>query len=199
MKKRSLHILFLCLVSFFATAFADQHVSTRVSENVIHHEYYVNQGPWSIHVLEIELKQPNILVETTKAKNRITGLEKLLQIVKQVRADSTYQLVAAVNGDFFSPEGISSGAQVQQGVLLKNPRVGWSVLGLTWQHHPFIDRVWLQAFVKTHDNKTFPINAVNSSRKKDQLVLYNSFRGESTHSNEFGSEVILQPLSRTTP
>ena len=44
-------------------------------------------------------------------------------------------------------------------------------------------------------NSSYQINNVNSTRDTDHLILYNSFSGSTTSTNDFGTEVSISPLT----
>ncbi len=186
--------LFFWISAWHAFLLADQHVATQLSKHLIHHEYYLPQGPWSIHVLQVQLQPDQVLIETVKAKEQLLGREKTSLLARKMMRKG-YSLLAGVNGDYFSPEGIPSGCQVVRGNIIKNPRTNWSVFAITRHLSPFISTVWLNGWVRTKKGQFFHLSGINARRGEDELVLYNSYKGISTHSNIYGTEAILQPIN----
>ena len=177
------------------SGFARQHVTRRLASGVIHHEYYLPQGPWSIHVLEVDLSYSNLIIETAKAHSTLIGRAKT-----SLLADSLIRfgqnLIGGINGDFFSKEGIPTGCQILGGVPLKNP-ISRSVFAVTKDMRPAIDIVRLHAQVLTSNSKMLAISGINGPRNEDDLVLYNSFKGGSSRTNAFGAEAMLKPLKHS--
>ncbi len=174
---------------------AQQHVMRQLAAGVIHHEYYLPQGPWSVHALEVDLSFSNLTIETAKAHSKLMGRAKT-----SVLADSLLRcgqnLIGGVNGDFFSNEGIPVGCQVLGGVPLKNPSAR-SAFIVTQNMRPAIETVRLHARLITSNGKTVEITGINSPRNEDDLVLYNAFKGGATRTNAFGAEAMLRPLNHS--
>ncbi len=151
-----------------------------------------NSQPWAIQVLEIDLKNPYVTVETVKAKDRLVGLEKTSSMAK--RKDSLeHKVIGAINGDFFGGTGIPINAQVCNGEILRLPS-GLSTLGFDNKNKPSIHRSAFNGKVITH-SESLNIQNLNSARNANQLILYNSYMGVSTGTNAYGTELQLRPLS----
>lgn len=148
--------------------------------------------PWSIQVLEIDLDNPYLSIETVKANDRLEGLEKTSSMAQ--RKDSVgHKVIGAINGDFFYGTGTPVNSQIVNGELLRLPlsrsTVGFDTANLPVIQIPFFNGTMIASGVSN------PINNVNASRSSNALVLYNSFMGSDTETNEYGSEIICSSLS----
>jgi hypothetical protein len=47
----------------------------------------------------------------------------------------------------------------------------------------------------TKENQSYPVTEVNDTRNNDNLILFNSFFGSNTRTNQWGTEVVLSLLS----
>ena len=75
MLKRNI-ILLIIFLMIQDKLFADLIESTYVGPGVIHHHEFKEAGPWHINILEIDLNDEWIKLETVKAKNLLSGYEK---------------------------------------------------------------------------------------------------------------------------
>lgn len=84
-------------------------------------------GPWAIHVVEADLARCDLTLRTLRAEARETGgrgHERVTSMVARFPAG----VVAAVNADFFTPEGGAVGAEVVGGRVTaarSRPAVAW--------------------------------------------------------------------------
>ncbi len=62
---------------------------------------YVREGPWTIHVVSIDLAARRYAVEGARAQGAMLGRERVSDMVQRLRARSDTPLVA-INADFFS-------------------------------------------------------------------------------------------------
>jgi len=154
-----------------------------------YHEYRAT-GPWHIHVLEIDLTNPFLTLESLKAQDQLYGTEQTSAMARRSNVEE-HHVVAAVNGDFYQTGGIPVGAQVINEELLKNP-LPRSVFGITDDQQPFIRIVSFQGGFKAPDNSYYPLSGVNKHRDEHEMVFYNRYFGPTTNSNFWGTEIILK-------
>ncbi|HFE53601.1 MAG TPA: phosphodiester glycosidase family protein, partial [Bacteroidetes bacterium] len=164
--------------------------SEPVAPGVTHSWKADPSGPWVIHLLQVDLREASVQIETAKARNRVQGREKT-SVLARIGSRPGHRVVGAVNGDFFSAEGVPVGVQVLRGSLLKNPSYR-SVFGITESKKPFISRVSLSAFVVTESGDTLRIQRINGTRYTDELMLYNRYRGNTTGTNRWGAELTVR-------
>jgi len=158
--------------------------SRQVAPGVIHHHEYRAQGPWHIHVIEIDRKNPWIRLKTVKAGAKLAEREKTSRMT--ARYDSAdHHVVSAINGDFYDAEGIPIGAQVSGGVLLKNP-TSRTVFGISDSGIPIMDILSLSGSVWARNGSCYTIDGINETLTDSTVILYNSFFGDQTTTNQPG-------------
>jgi len=170
-----------------------QHRIYPVGPGVIHHDIYQSEGPWAIHVLQVDLRNPYIVMETVKAGNRLIGREKTSGMAAR-QSHEEHRVIGAINGDFFSQEGVPVGVQVIAGELLKDPD-NHSVFGMFTTKRPFIEILRFQGKVITRWGYERIIHGINRSRGDNELILYNRFMGARTGTKAWGAECRLRTLS----
>ncbi len=164
-----------------------------VGPGIIHKKIVAPLVPWTINVLEIDLTNPFNQIETVKAKNNIVGQERTSSMAGRSNHEF-HQVIGAVNGDFYGSGGVPLTTQLINGQMLKNPYSEWYSLSFTDQDKPDIGQVSFNGVLLTASAQN-TITGVNQDRGTDQLILYNSFYGSSTATNEWGSEILINPIS----
>jgi exopolysaccharide biosynthesis protein len=185
-------IFFVIFILIFLTniGFADSIESTPVGPGIIHHHKIREAGPWHIQVLEIDLTNEWIKLETVKANDRLGGMERTSSMA--VRNDhESHRVVGAINGDFYEAGGIPVGAQVLDGVLLKRPTTR-SVFGLISINRPVINIMSFEGLISSKRKNSIAINGVNEIRGINSLILYNNYYGSSTRTNIWGTEIVAE-------
>lgn len=200
MKYRILRKLSLVWASFWLVALMpltlvsqakyDTLVSKPVGPGVVYTRIYVDSAPWNINVLEVDLKNPFVKIETAKGQDLLTGFEKTSSMANRNTYDGHF-VVGAVNGDFFGDRPIN--VQVKNGEILRRP-IDKSTLGFNVNKYPSLSIVSFSGSLVTSDTAV-NINGVNEWRYTDALILYNSYMGSTTGTNQWGTEVKVQPLS----
>ncbi len=67
------------------------------------HIHRVTDDPMNINILVVDLSQPGVSIRTCLSKGTVRGVETVSSMVKRTGA------VAGVNGDYWSPGGVSRG------------------------------------------------------------------------------------------
>ena len=190
-RKTFLVALFLSLLA--GLLFADFKNQQTVGPGVVHYHEFRQAGPWHLHVLEIDVSNEWIRIESVKAKNRLAGNEKTSRMANR-RDSEMHRVIGAINADFYAAGGIPIGAQVINGALLKNPYPR-SVFAYNESHIPFIDIVSLDGEAFTQSGQSLRINGVNQARDTNDLILFNKFYGERTEANYWGTEIVCEYVS----
>ena len=189
MKLKSYFLLLwgiLCLQN----ALADFKHQQTVGPGVVHYHEFRQRGPWHIHVLEIDVTNPWIRLESVKANNRLAGNEKTSHMAHR-RDSEGHRVVGAINADFYAAGGTPIGAQVINGILLKNPYPR-SVFAYTETRIPLIEIVGFDGEAFVSAEKSAKINGVNKTRDTNDLILFNKFYGSRTQTNYWGTEVVCE-------
>ena len=191
MQKSSLLMIIIAL-SFTSLA-AQELISQPVGPGIIHHHAYLPGGPWHVQILEIDLTDTMNTLETVKASNEIEGYERTSSMANRTNAEG-HAVIGAINGDFYASGGITIGAQITQGTLLKRPYPR-SVFALSQDKEPYIGIVSYDGLVSKQDSSSIAIHGVNEVRNADQLILYNKYYGTNTGTNQWGVELELEYLA----
>lgn len=160
---------------------------------VVHISLYDPHRPRSIHVLEIDLSLPSVDLTSVKARDRLQGNEQISKQIKHHHQIGKH-VVAAVNADFYGLNGVPVGIQVIEGIPLKDPS-SHPVFALTATKMPLIEVVSLNGEIHFHQFKRLQINGINRIRNKDEIILYNRYRGTTTKTNAWGTEITLRYLN----
>ncbi len=195
----------LLTVTTLSSQQPDTVVSRVVAPGVTHRHLVFNRGPWSVNVLAIDLKQPDVRVVAARADDRFHGREKVSSIVARHTSD-TMVVVGAVNADFFNlATGENENNQVLAGEVWKALRVTdapadshhtvHSQFALTALQQPVIDRFAIRAVVLPARGADLPLDAVNTWPDSNAFVLYTSRIGLMTPADSAGRHQTVVPLA----
>jgi len=184
------YILFV-LALFPAIIFAEIINTIPVGPGVMYYHDYLEEGPWHLYILQVDLENEWIQIETAKADDNIAGFEKPSSMAKRNDYDD-HKIVGATNGDFYNTStGVPINAQVLQGELLRLP-ITREAFGITDNKEPFEGIFSYSGFVWGKDDTLSAIHGVNEDRESNYLVLYNKYIGSKTGTNEWGAEIIAE-------
>lgn len=192
MKKYLLLISLLCSQSFSQVKY-DTLQAIQVTRAVKYFKVSVQSVPWSINILQIDLTDPHIKVESVKAKNNIRGNEPT-SLMSGNNSFKGHRVIAAVNGDFYFKGGIPTNLQIKNGQMLTAP-IARSIVGFNESNKPMMDIVSFSGSV-VFDKSTYKLDGINTSRKKDQTLFINRYFGESTGTNSNGREFLIKRIDK---
>lgn len=162
-----------------------------MAPGVVYHRIYLAEGPWWIHVVEIDLPRA-----------WEAGIRLRTAMASAAKGEKTSAMAAgalvAINGDFFfTQETIrTAGLQIQDGHLLQPPQ-GRSAFAITRHGQPVIGVFSLEAGLIAANGQTLKITGFNHRPPEAGLSFYDPHsetEGDSVHV-EFGFE--LQRLDHT--
>jgi hypothetical protein len=192
---------FLLLVSFFFFQFLsnaqvtfDTVTTMRVGMGVNYYKVVALSAPYSINILEIDLRNAYNSVEAVKAQDRLNGYERTSSMAAR-NSYAGHRVVGAVNGDFYGSGGIPINIQIKDGEVIKNPN-GLSTLGFDVNNNPMLKRVSFSGTIIDKLNQTNPLNGTNKTRETNQLILFNKYMGANTGTNSFGTELLVKPTQK---
>ncbi len=156
---------------------------------VIHRFINDKTGPWRIHVIEIELHQPDLHLETARATDRYQGRETISSIVRR-KSDQSRYVVAAINGDYFNLEtGESQNNHILGGTFVRaftspgfHPEyvdIPNSQFAISWDKRPSIDQFVFLGSVRWTDGTWHTLSGVNIVPRRGGLSLFNTWIGDS--------------------
>ena len=149
------------------------------------------EGPWRIHVLEVDPKMVDIRV--AHAYDAAIGLETTAALAVRRGA------FAAVNGGYFRMEGLlagdSRGALQIEGRLLSEPDRGRAAVGF-YDHDGFVRSVFgrlsFRGEVHLANGAGIPLDGLNRHRGPSEIVLYTPEFHRTTLTHSQGAEVVIQ-------
>ncbi len=163
--------------------------------------------PLDVYFLRVNVTNPYVRMEQVLGKDKVIGTERLTAMMAR-KSTPTSVFVGGVNGDFFqtkgdvgTPIGLTIGnnefafighPHYKIGTVREDgrPEIGNS----SWlAADPQV--TWVYTGKMVVGNDTFPIHHVNYHRYENELVLYNHYQGESTATNDYGSEAVLSLLT----
>jgi phosphodiester glycosidase len=144
------------------------------------------EGPVTMHVLEADLRRPEIVVRAVRACDRGTGRERPSAIVRRLRGEGI-DVIAAINAGFFDLEGgtgtsesnvvvdgdIAKGVEITESPFDKFDNVH-SQFGFTVGHRPVVDRFRLTGTVRTTRGQ-WELGAVNGAPVANKVALYTAW------------------------
>jgi hypothetical protein len=108
--------------------------SVEVGEGVWYHYLWSSSGPFAIHLAEIDLSRCALGLDVATARAQ-EGKAGGHEWVSAMAARHTRTTLVAVNGDFFTPEGLPLGPEVQVGEARRGrsrPALAWRDGGGLW-------------------------------------------------------------------
>ena len=189
---KKLSQIILIILATITYIFAAQQKCDTLAGNTYHYTYVDTAAPLSIHIVEVDLTDPNIKIESRIANSNIFGRQTTSQMVHE--ANKQNKVLAAINADFFKKNGRPVGAQVIKGQLVKKP-FHRSVFGMTTEGRPFIDIVNFKGQVWINDQE-IAIDRINLEQKEDQLILYNRFRSDSIPDVKFDCQISARYINK---
>ena len=160
----------------------------------------------SIDILKIDLSTNDYELRTVKANNLLNSKETTSEMVKTL-TDSGYNVVAAINADFFEADGEIINNMISESNFVKavkftdspfNPFVN-AQFAITEDKKLLMDQFVFSSQLILPGGISEPINRINSKTDSNSVTLYNSFQGEYTPTAEvnwFVSEINLQSISK---
>ena len=193
-----------------AGATYDSATAMTVTSGVVHRRLIANQGPFAIHVLEVDLRRRDLTVRAMRALDSLRGRELTTSMARR-RRGSGGETIAAVNADFFSLRtGENENNQVVDGEVFKALPVTdspfdslhtvHSQFGVTCDGKPVLDRFTFDGVVLTPPPAValLPLDAVNFRPRGDAMVLYTSRYGITPDDSvaKSGAELLLRVTAR---
>ncbi len=199
MKRISVVILLCIALMSTAAAYNYQKLISYQIGPGTHYSYYEEKSvPWALYVVEIDITNPYITLESVKAQDYLYAFEWPSDMSKRKDTEG-HRSVSAINGDYYNTSnGEPISTHVVNGEFVKtvnNPRTAFvfnkeKKLNITTSQ--FSGAVL--AIDSLDQWTSYPISTVNAERGENALVLYNRFIGNSTGTNEYGFECLAVPV-----
>ncbi len=189
MKTKIVLISFLFLITLFPQIKVTQ---ATYANGILYKKIVNTTDTLSIDILKINMSLNEYELRTIKANNLLNSRETTTGMVRTF-TDSGYNVIAAINADFFEADGEIVSSMVSEGKFVKavrftdspfNPFVN-SQFAVTDENKLLIDQFVFSVLLILPDGTIEQISRINSLPDSNSISLFNSFQG-----------VILPPNSR---
>lgn len=151
-----------------------------INPNVKHYKYIYDSIPWNINVVEVTLPDKNISFAAIKGKDKLHDSRENLSSMVARATDSGIKVVAALNTDFFRPDGEIINNQISKGEFVKGISTKRSQLAFTESKAPIIGPFTFTGKIISKNGNTINIDAFNFKRGLDSVVIFNRYWDSST-------------------
>lgn len=182
------NLVTILLYFLFSTSYAQINIVEEiVSPGVVHKKMINSIDTLTIDILKIDLSKDNYFIKSVKAKNLLNEREATSDISKAL-SDSGYQVIAALNADFFEQDGEVINNMISEGKFVKavkftdspfNSFVN-SQFAITYDNRPLLEQFVFSGNVVFPDGTIEEIRRINSKADSNSITLYNSYQGEYT-------------------
>jgi hypothetical protein len=185
-------LLFLTvsLAGLYSQTVYDTLTAEKVGPGMTHYYLRNYSVPWAVSILEIDLTNPYLSVETIKGQDNYTGLE----LNTSMAARNSYEghkVIGSINGDLWS--GGPIGQQVSNGEIVKGTG-NHSTIYFSEEKDVFLSMLSFNSSLITKDT-AITLSGTNITRGSNNLVLYNKYIGTSAGTSGDGTEVVLTPAT----
>ena len=158
-----------CILAVIIGCGAGDHVVRAVVPGVSYHRIHLLDGPWWIHVVEVDLqrtREEGIELRTSSASSDMGGVERTSELAKGA--------LVGINGDFFytKEKSHTAGLLIRDGVLIQAPQRR-SALVLSRSGFPLIGAFKAQFGAVLADGSVLPISGFNRAPNENEFTLYN--------------------------
>ncbi len=182
--------LLLALLAWSLSWSCAEENTEEIAPGVVYHEIHVPEGPWRIHVVEVDLPRSwaaGIRVRTTKRG--------------EARRTSSLAAgaLAAINGDFLFPGESSqpAGLYIESGHLIRLPQRR-AAFAITEAGQPLIAVFKMELGLLTAEGEQLPIAGFNRKPALGELSVFNDRAPVQGDSLQAGTGFLLQGLGRTS-
>lgn len=177
--------------SFTIKVLSDSALSTGVN-----HIAWESVDPkWSGDIIVADWNS-SIQLKTVKANNELKGYQTTQDMMRsyQQSISSEKKVIAGINGDFYKAGGIPVHSQLIEGEILKLP-VQRDAIAMDDHQQFYLGSFRYSGQLEIlEQSMVLEIDGVNTAREADQLIVYNEYYGDSTLTNAFGYEVVVEQL-----
>jgi hypothetical protein len=181
-------------------------VHDTLGPGVIHIFAEIAEGPWAVHVIEIDTGVCGVQLIAAKGMESVIGRERTTGLFE--RFSESGRVAVAVNADFFryAPDGVPEGPQVSAGeVVVTQGTYGPSVstrfgiaqpvFGVTSSGRAFIGEATISGQAWT-GSSAIALGRLNATPGPDSLALFNRYMGGPVTADAGERRVELRVFSR---
>ena len=147
-----------------------------------------------VYFLAVDRNNPYVRFNSLVGRDSTVMGERISQnAIRHSKPGEIY--FGGTNGDFYETSGAYVGRTINgsliSGEIVRNPHASRPMVVIDKLNEMFIDRMQFSGKV-IHHSSSYAIANINDMRGTDQLILYNSYIGNYTHTNPYGTEVLVQ-------
>lgn len=180
-------------------------IKEQIIDNGIVYKKIINSiDTLSIDILKIDILNDHYELKSVKANNLLNSKETTSAMVNSLE-DSGYNVIAAINADFFEADGEIVNNMISDGIFVKavkftdspfNPFVN-SQFAVNNQKKIFIEQFVFTGNLILPNGTVETIDRINSLPDSNSIVLYNFYEGNKTpavKNNCFVYEIPITPI-----
>lgn len=200
--------LTLIILLIYASVLSSQiKIEEKEIDKGIIHKIIINpDDTLLINILKIDIRSSDYTLHSIKAGNKLSAREKTSDMVRLYN-DSSFNIIAAINADFFEADGEVVNNMISSGEFVK---------AVKFSDKKFIPFVATQ-FAVANDNQLLmeqfvfkgdlilpggiveEVNRINSNADSNSITIYNSYQGNVTPAvpvHWYNLEFLLEPIER---
>ncbi|MBM3835466.1 MAG: phosphodiester glycosidase family protein [Verrucomicrobia bacterium] len=171
---------------------AAERSASKLAQGFSYRHDEVREKPWSVHIVKVDLSNPDFELHTTLGQGTRFGMATLSEQIRTIPRE-VGKPVAGINGDYYLTDrpyaGDPKGLQITRGELISAP-CDWTCFWLDAAGVPHMTNV-LGRFAVTWPNGPKSPFGLNEERASDAVVLYTAAVGKSTRTSG-GREIVLE-------
>lgn len=125
------------------------------------------------------------------ALGKIPGRATVSDMYRDFNAWSNNSAIAAINASYFAVTGDLIGVTKIDGLTAGTTYFDRSAIGIMSDGRAIFGKNYYDGHV-TLGAMTLPVSGVNHERSENNLIIYNRWYGDSTRTNEFGLEFVVE-------
>ena len=201
MKTKSILVALLFVITVYPQITVYEEI---VDDGVVYTKIINTIDTLSINILKIDILNNKYELKSVKANNLLNSKETTSGMVKSL-TDSGYNVIAAINADFFEADGEIVNNMISGGEFVKavkftdspfNPFVN-TQFAITEANKFLVEQFVFSGQLILPNGAIESINRINSLSDSNSISLYNSFQGDSTPApkdNWYVSEIPIVPI-----
>ena len=156
-------------------------------------------GSQAVNMVEVDLANPAISLESSLSNGRVTGLERTSSQAQNHSVEG-HRVVAAINGDVWAGfsndmEHAPNGLHVESGELVTVGPAARPTFGVGADGRPLLGSPLVSVTLATSLGSQYLINRVNQLRRPGEVVLYSPRFGARTSSAASGIDIVIGGLA----
>lgn len=180
--------LLAALLIAFATIHSQIEIKEQIIDSGILYKKIINaDDTLSVDILKVDLSKSNYIIKSVKAKN-LLGARKTTSDMAEEFSDSGYNVIAAINADFFEDDGEVVNNMIYEGEFVKAVKFTDSPFNdfvntqfaITFENRPLIEQFVFSGSLIFPDGTIENLNRINSRADSNSIMLYNKFQGTET-------------------